>query len=152
MNFTEVQAAKMVRNNNQLRNLAGSDHKILLRRFTKPVIDNDFKEASRIQQTPTIEMVVLAKIRMLSENEMVSTEVGIVKKGDLFVMVDPDLIVTNLDEMRFLVDTQLENTNILHTWDYTIFDIKREDFANLAVGRTYLARRKMEPTKGGSNP
>ncbi len=148
--FSDVRAAKMVDNNRLTRTLAGSEHRLMLRRFKKPIIDSDYKEATNTDQRPVVEQTILAKVRALSENEMVSTEVGMIKRGDLFIMVDPDLIVTNLDEVRFMVDTQLEDLSISMTWDYTIFEVMRTDFSDLAVGRSFIARRKMQQTEGGS--
>jgi hypothetical protein len=149
--FRDVQAAKMVRADNNIRTLAGGEHWILLRKFTPPVLDPVWKEDSKDQQTPSQEFAVLAKVRALSENEMVSTEVGIVKKGDLFVAVDPGVQVMNLDEMRFKVDTVLDGgVGVANTWDYVVHDVKRTDFGGVTVAKTFLARRKTEQTPGGS--
>ncbi len=149
--FRDVQAAKMVRADNSVRTMAGSDHWVMLRKFTPVDMDPVWKEASRTQQAPSQEFAILAKVRALSENEMVSTEVGIVKKGDLFIAVDPSVSVVNLDEMRFKVDTQLDGgIGISNTWDYTVHDVKRTDFGGVTIAKTFLARRKLEQTRGGS--
>lgn len=149
--FRDVQAARMIKADNSIRTLAGSEHWIILRKFTPVELDPVWKEPTKLQQTPSKEFAVLAKVRSLSENEMVSTEVGIVKKGDLFVAVDPGIQVINLDEMRFRVDTQLDNgVGVSHTWDYTVHDVKREDFGGNTISKTFLARRKLEQTQGGS--
>jgi hypothetical protein len=151
MFFRDVQSAHMIRADNAIRTLAGSDHWIMLRKFSPPTLDPIWKEDSQEQQAPLLEFAVLAKIRALSENEMVSTEVGIVKKGDLFVMVDAGINVVNLDEMRFKVDTQLDGgLGISNTWDYTIYEVKRTDFGANTISKTFMARRKLEQTKGGS--
>ncbi len=144
----------MIRADNAIRTLAGSEHWVLLRKFVPVALDPTWKEDSRQQQAPSQEFAVLAKVRALSENEMVSTEVGIVKKGDLFIAVDPSVSVVNLDEMRFKVDTQLDGgMGISSTWDYTVHDVKRTDFGGNTIAKTFLARRKMEQTRGGSeNP
>lgn len=146
-----VQASRMITADNSIRTLAGSEHWVVIRKFVAPELDPTWKEDPMAQQTPSKEFAILAKVRALSENEMLSTEIGMIKKGDLFIAVDPAAQVLNLDEVRFRVDTQLDGgVGISHTWDYVVHDVKRTDFGGMTVAKTFLARRKTEQTAGGS--
>jgi len=153
MNLSDVHAARMVKANNAVRTLSGSEHLIVLRKFSAPAdadIDQTWKEVSLKPQRPSVEQTILAKVRALSDAEMASTEFGMIKRGDLFVTVDPDIQVVNFDEMRFLTDSLLDDgTSISNTWDYTVYEVKRTDFSSITVARTFVARRKVEQTPGG---
>lgn len=152
MNLSEVHAARIIKGNKEVRTISGSMHRVMIRRFKKPVLDDDYKEAIITDQVPTVELAVLAKVRALSEREMTSTEIGYIQKGDLFVEVDPDVMVGMLDEMRFTVDAIVDGEAISRTWDYVIKDIKHGEFSHNVVSKSFVASRKMEQTAGGTKP
>jgi hypothetical protein len=153
MNFADVHASRMLNANNGIRTTAGSDHLIILRKFVKPKpteIDQTWKEVPLKQQIPYKEQTVLAKVRPLSDAELTSTEFGMIKQGDLFVAVDPTIEVLTFDQMRFQTDSLLDDgSTVSNTWDYTIEEVKRTDFATLKIAQTFIARRKVEQTPGG---
>lgn len=153
VNFADVHAARMLNANNAIRTTAGSDHLIILMKYVAPKkseIDQTWKEIPLQQQIPWKTQMVLAKIRPLSDAELTSTEFGMIKQGDLFVAVDPTIEVLTFDQMRFQTDSLLDDgTTVSNTWDYTIQEIKRTDFATVKIAQTFIARRKVEQTPGG---
>lgn len=154
MNYSGVQAAKMRRQDNLLRTITGTQHRILLRRFVEPTeeeFSDIYKEASRKSETPSKEEVILAKVRPLSDTEM-TTEIGMYVKGDLVISVGAEVRVTNLDEVRFVTDSVVEGSQVRKDWDYVVHESHPTHFSDLSVAQTFIARRKAVATDGGSRP